>query len=92
MTAHIQFGPYKQFKPDPSTRQQKYKYPYEQVTQTGREFGFFVGVKKKPTIPKTLKNRVWRVIQAQHPDTKDKGWYVYVHQFTNGFDPNECDD
>ena len=81
----IQFGPYKDFKPTKPVSTVRYKYPWDKITKTGQEYGFFVGVDKKPKAPPTLKCRAWRIVPAEH--NGQKGFYVYVHQFTNGFAP-----
>jgi len=81
----IEFGPYSQYKPVKPPKTPRYRYPYLDIKQTGQDYGFFVGRKKRPEIPKTIKNRVWAVLPAEREG--QKGYYIYVKNFTNGFNP-----
>lgn len=81
----IKFGSYKEFKPQKPVSKIHYKYPWDRVVNTGQEYGFFVGVKKKPIPPTSLKYRNWAILPAEHEG--EKGFYVYIKSFTNGYSP-----
>ena len=77
-------GPYSRYKPEKPRPKHNYQYPYMDILESGQEHGFFVwGLKKKPSIPKTIKNTTYRILPAVHPETKESGYYIYVHQFHN---------
>ena len=84
--ANFEFGPFSKFKPKPKPKPKpNYKYPYMDILESGQQHGFFVwGLKKKITIPKTIKNTTYRILSAVHPETGESGYYIYVHQFHNG--------
>lgn len=84
---HIEFGPYQNFKPSKPVSLVKYKYPWDRITNPGQQYGFFVGVSKKPKPPATLKYRNWKILPAEC--NGQKGFYIYVVNFTNGYKPNE---
>jgi hypothetical protein len=83
--ANIKFGSYDQFKVTDFGRKVNYRYPWDKVVATGRDYGFFVGCKDKPAPPKTLKNRKWEILPAM--DEGERGWYVYLKNYTNGYKP-----
>ena len=83
--SNFEFGPYSKFKPEKPKPKHNYKYPYMDILESGQEHGFFVwGLKKKPTIPSSIKNAKYEIRDAVHPETKERGYYIYVHQFMNG--------
>ena len=83
---YTEFGPYEKFKV-PQQKSYTYKYPWDKIVQSGQQYGFFVAVTKKPKPPVSLKFRAWGILPAQHEG--QRGWYVYVKSFTNGFKPEE---
>jgi hypothetical protein len=85
--AFIEFGPYRNYRPISTHNGTQYKYPWDKITKTGQDYGFFVGVKNKPKPPSTLKYRIWKIAPAERQGKK--GYYVYVHSFTNGYKPEE---
>ena len=81
----FEFGPYSKFKLEKPKPKINYKYPYMDIHESGQEYGFFVwGLKRKPKIPSTIKNTTYEIRDAVHPETKEKGFYIYVSQFHNG--------
>ena len=81
---NFEFGPYSRYKPEKPKPKINYKYPYMDILESGQEHGFFVwGLKKKPSIPKTIKNTTHEIRDAVHPETREKGYYIYVQQFHN---------
>ena len=82
---NFEFGPFSKFKPEKPKPKHNYKYPYMDILESGQEHGFFVwGLKKKTTIPSSIKNTKYEIRNAVHPETKERGYYIYVHQFLNG--------
>ena len=80
--SNFEIGPYSKYKPQKPKPKHNYKYPYMEILESGQQHGFFVwGLKKKPTIPKTIKNTTHRILSAVHPETGEPGYYIYVHQF-----------
>ena len=63
----------------------RWKFPYHMLTKTGKDYGFFVQTPAKPRPPSNLKNRRWGFEKTFYRGKE--GWYVYVEQFTNNFDP-----
>ena len=83
--SNFEFGPYSKFKLEKPKPKINYKYPYMDIHESGQEHGFFVwGLKRKPKIPSTIKNTTYEIRDAVHPETKEKGFYIYVSQFHNG--------
>ena len=64
-----------------------WKFPYHKIMKAGEDYGFFVATKTQPSAPAALKNRSWGYKRAQYNGLN--GWYVYVKQFTNGFNPED---
>ena len=83
--SNFEFGPYSKFKPEKPKPKNNYKYPYMDILESGQDHGFFVwGLKKKLTIPSSIKNTKYEIRDAVHPETKERGYYIYVHHFSNG--------
>ena len=75
--ANFEFGPFSKFKPEKPKPKHNYKYPYMDILESGQKHGFFVwGLKKKLTIPKTIKNTTHRILSAVHPETGESGYYM----------------
>lgn len=85
--ATIVFGPYKDFKPTTSNVGIRYRYPWDKIKKAGQEYGFFVGVKKKPKPPSTLKYRNWKIVDGEY--NGEKGYYIYIHNFNKGYKPED---
>lgn len=81
----IKFGHYKDFKPKKPVVKINYKYPWDKIIKSGQEYGFFVGIKKKPTPPASLKHRNWAILNAEFEG--QRGYYIYIKSFTNGYTP-----
>ena len=64
-----------------------WKFPYHKIIKAGEEYGFFVATKTQPAAPAVLKNRQWGYKRAQYNGLN--GYYVYVKQFTNNFNPED---
>jgi hypothetical protein len=64
-----------------------WKFPYHKIMKAGEDYGFFVETKAQPSAPTVLRNRSWGYKRAQYKGLN--GWYVYVKQFTNGFNPED---
>ena len=64
-----------------------WKFPYHKIMKAGEEYGFFVATKSQPSAPAVLKNRQWGYKRAQYNGMN--GYYVYVKQFTNNFNPED---
>ena len=74
---NFEFGPFSKFKPEKPKPKHNYKYPYMDILESGQEHGFFVwGLKKKPTIPSSIKNTKYEIRDAVHPETKERGYYI----------------
>ena len=64
-----------------------WKFPYHRIMKAGEDYGFFVATKSQPSAPAILKNRQWGYKRTQYNGIN--GWYVYVKQFTNNFNPED---